>query len=86
MVAPVQTGRLQGLAVTTAKRISQLPSVPTMQEAGLPGYEVISWYGVCAPAGTPTAVLDKPHIDINAVLRVPEFSRTTARDNSAHAG
>ena len=75
MVAPVQSGRLRGLAVTSAKRVSQLPSVPTMQEAGLPGYEVNSWYGVCAPAGTPTPVLDKLYTDITAVLRIPEMQQ-----------
>jgi tripartite-type tricarboxylate transporter receptor subunit TctC len=73
MVGPVQSGRLRPLAVTSANRVSQLPSVPTMQEAGLAGYEVNSWYGVCAPAATPAAVLDKINIDVNAVLRIPEI-------------
>jgi len=75
MVAPVQAGRLRALAVTSATRVAQLPSAPTMQEAGLPGYEVNSWYGVCAPAATPAAVLDKLHSDINSVLRIPEIQQ-----------
>jgi tripartite-type tricarboxylate transporter receptor subunit TctC len=75
MVALVQQGRLRALAVTSAKRVSQLPDVPTMQEAGLPGYEINSWYGVCAPAGTPTALLDRLHADINSVLRTPEIQQ-----------
>ena len=49
-VAPVQSGRLRPLAVTSATRVSQLPDVPTVQEAGLPGFDVNSWQGVCAPA------------------------------------
>ena len=65
-VAPVQSGRLRALAVTSATRASQLPDVPTMQEAGFPAIEVNSWYGVCAPAGTPAALLDKLHADINS--------------------
>ncbi len=51
--AQVQAGRLRPLAVTSAKRAAPLPSVPTIQESGYRGYEVNSWYGVCAPAGTP---------------------------------
>ena len=72
MVAPVQAGRLRALAVTSANRAALLPAVPTMQEAGLPGFDVQSWYGVCAPAATPAAVLDKLHADFNTVLRMPD--------------
>jgi tripartite-type tricarboxylate transporter receptor subunit TctC len=71
-VAPVQAGRLRPLAVTSATRAAQAPDVPTVQEAGLPGYEVNSWYGVCAPAGTPAALLDRLHADINGVLRMTD--------------
>lgn len=74
-VAPVQSGRLRGLAVTSAKRAAPLPSVPTMQEAGIPGYEVTSWYGVCAPAGTPVAILDKINADMGSILRAPDFEQ-----------
>lgn len=72
LVAPVLGGRLVGLAVTSAKRAPPLPDVPTMQEAGVAGFEVNSWYGVCAPGGTPNAVLDKLNADVNAVLRTAE--------------
>ncbi len=72
MVAPVQTGRVRPLAVTSAQRATQLPEVPTVQESGFPGYDVQSWQGVCAPAGTPAAVLDKLHADFNTVLRMPD--------------
>jgi tripartite-type tricarboxylate transporter receptor subunit TctC len=71
-VAPVQSGRLRPLAVTSATRVSQLPDVPTVQEAGLPGIEVNSWQGVCAPSATPSELLDKLNTDINGVLRIPE--------------
>jgi tripartite-type tricarboxylate transporter receptor subunit TctC len=72
-VAPVQSGRLRPLAITTAARVPQAPSIPTMQESGFPGYEVSSWYGLCAPAATPAAILDKLNADMNAVLRQPEL-------------
>ena len=72
-VAPVQAGRLRPLAVTSATRVAQLPDVPTVQEAGLPGFDVSSWQGVCAPGATPVALLDKLNADINTVLRMPDI-------------
>jgi tripartite-type tricarboxylate transporter receptor subunit TctC len=72
-VAPVQSGRLRPLAVTSAMRVAQLPDVPTVQESGFPGFDVNSWQGVCAPAATPAALLDKLNADINSVLRIPEI-------------
>ena len=75
LVAPVQAGQLRALAVASAKRQTLLPNVPTMQESGVPDFEVNSWYGVCAPAGTPVALLDKLNADINAVLRMPEIEQ-----------
>jgi tripartite-type tricarboxylate transporter receptor subunit TctC len=74
-VSPVESGRLRGLAVTSAKRAAPLPSVPTMQESGIAGYEVTSWYGVCAPAGTPAGILDKVNADVASVLRNPELQQ-----------
>ena len=49
--------------------------MPTVQESGFPGFEVSSWQGVCAPAATPAAVLDKLNTDINGVLRMPEVAQ-----------
>ena len=75
LVAQIQAGRLRALAVASAKRQPQLPEVPTMQEAGVPDFEVNSWYGVCAPAGVPAALLDKINADLHAVLRIPEIEQ-----------
>ena len=74
-VAPIQSGRLRALAVASAKRQSLLPDVPTMQEQGVPDFEVNSWYGVCAPAAVPAALLDKLNADIVSVLRQPEIEK-----------
>ena len=74
-VQPVASGRLRAIAVTSANRTPQMPNVPTVQEAGFPGYEVQSWYGVCVPSGTPVAILDKLNADINSVLRIPEIQQ-----------
>jgi tripartite-type tricarboxylate transporter receptor subunit TctC len=65
----VEARRLRALAVTGPKRAPQWPSVPTMAEAGLSGYNVTSWYGLCAPAGTPRSIIDKVHGDLATVLQ-----------------
>ena len=75
IIGPAQGGRLRGLAVTSAERVSLLPDVPTMQEAGVAGFEVNSWYGVAAPAATPVPLLDKLNADITSVLRMPEIQQ-----------
>jgi tripartite-type tricarboxylate transporter receptor subunit TctC len=75
LLSPVQSGRVRALAVTGARRVSQMPSVPTMTESGLTGFEVTSWYGVCAPAGTAAPVLDKLHADLTRVLQTPDVQQ-----------
>lgn len=68
----VRAGKLRALAVTTSYRSPALPDVPTMAEAGLPGFAVESWQGYFAPAGTPPAIVRKINRDIQAVLQTPE--------------
>ena len=75
VIGPIQSGRLRALAVASAKRQALLPDVPTMQESGVPDFEVNSWYGVCAPAAVPVALLDKLNADILTVLRIPEIEQ-----------
>jgi tripartite-type tricarboxylate transporter receptor subunit TctC len=75
VIGQVQAKRLRALAVTSAKRQPLLPDVPTVQESGVPEYEVNSWYGVCAPAGVPVPLLDKLNADFVAVLRIPEVEQ-----------
>jgi tripartite-type tricarboxylate transporter receptor subunit TctC len=75
LVSPIQGGRLRALAVASAERVPQLPDVPTMQESGVSDFEVNSWYGVCAPAGTPVAILDKVNADLHSVMRMPEVEQ-----------
>jgi tripartite-type tricarboxylate transporter receptor subunit TctC len=72
-IAPhVKAGRVRALAVTGEKRSSSLPEVPTMIEAGVPGYEVNAWSGVITTAGVPRAVLDKLNAAVNKAINVPE--------------
>jgi tripartite-type tricarboxylate transporter receptor subunit TctC len=68
----VRAGKLRALAVTTAYRSSALTDVPTMSEAGLPGFSVESWQGYFAPAGTPPAIVEKINRDIQAAISAPE--------------
>ena len=69
----IRAGKLVPLGVTTAQRASALPDVPTIQEAGVPGYEVAGWYGVIGPAGIPQPLVARINRDINAILNVPEM-------------
>ena len=68
----LQSGKLRALAVTTAKRSSTLPNVPTMAEAGVPGYDVSPWFAVFAPAGTPKAVVGKLNAALIEAMKQPE--------------
>ena len=71
----VQAGKLRGIAVTGAKRSAAVPDLPTVSESGVPGYEVNSWYGVFAPAGTSPAIIARLNKEIIAGLKTPEVSR-----------
>lgn len=71
----VRSGKLVPLAVTTAKRSPELPNVPTIAEAGVPGYEATSWFGMFAPAGTPAPVLAKLNAAIVKVLGQPDVKK-----------
>jgi len=69
----IQSGKLVPLAVTSSKRVPQLPNVPTMAEAGVQGYEFGAWHGIAVRAGTPPAIIDKLNGTLNAIFREPEF-------------
>ena len=68
----IKAGKLRALGVTTAKRISMLPEVPTTAEQGMPGYEVSSMFGVMVPAGTPKPVIDRLNAELAKILATPE--------------
>jgi tripartite-type tricarboxylate transporter receptor subunit TctC len=69
----IKSGRLHALAVTTARRSAAMPDLPTMAEAGVPGYESGSWFGVLAPAGTPKDIVNRLNAEIVKALAVPEI-------------
>ncbi|MEO8443253.1 MAG: tripartite tricarboxylate transporter substrate binding protein [Betaproteobacteria bacterium] len=69
----IKAGRLRLLAVSTAKRSPQLPDVPTVSEAGVPGYESITWFGLLVPAKTPPAIVARLHKELVKVVHAPEM-------------
>ena len=72
VIGQIKSGKLRALAVTTPQRSMQLPNVPTMAEAGLPGVQVSAWYGIYMPSSTPKAVQQRVHDEVNKVLVMPE--------------
>ena len=81
LLSLVNSGKLKALAVTSAKRSSRIPELPTVAESGFPGYEVISWQGLFAPAGTPPAIVARIHAEVAKALGAPDV-----RDRLVDAG
>lgn len=78
----VRSGRLRALGLTSAKRVAAAPDIPTIAEAGVPGYESLQWYGLLAPAGTSKEIIARLNKETVAVLRTPEISRRLANDGA----
>jgi tripartite-type tricarboxylate transporter receptor subunit TctC len=74
-IANVRAGKLRALAVTSKKRLAAAPEVPTFEEAGIPGYEAIGWFGVVAPAGTPADIVQRLNREIAAALKDPQVHK-----------
>ncbi len=75
----IKAGKLRALAVTTLQRASSMPEVPTMADAGLAGFDVSTWFGVFAPAGTPAPIVSRLNTAMTAALRSPEIRERLAR-------
>jgi tripartite-type tricarboxylate transporter receptor subunit TctC len=74
-MAHVPSGRLKALGVTTAKRIPQMPNVPTFDEAGVKGYDASVWLALLAPAGTPAPIIDRLNVEIKKLLEQPDTAK-----------
>ncbi len=82
----IKGGTLRALGVTGPRRAGALPDVPTVAEAGLPGYESIQWYGVLAPAGTPAPIVNKLQAEIVKAIQSPEVQKAMANEGADPVG
>jgi tripartite-type tricarboxylate transporter receptor subunit TctC len=82
----VKDGRLRALGVTSAKRAAGAPDIPTIAEAGVPGYEATQWFGMLAPAGTPAEIVNRLHKEVVRVLAIPEMRERFAADGAEPVG
>ncbi len=78
----VRTGKLKVLGMTSAKRVQAFPDIPTIAESGVPGFELINWYGIFAPAKTPPAIVNALHGEISRSLSSPEVQAAFAKDGA----
>lgn len=84
-IAHIRSGRLRALATSAGKRSVTLPEVPTISEAGVPGYETANWWGIAAPRGTPAAVIRRLNEEIKIVLELPETGRRLINEGAEPA-
>jgi tripartite-type tricarboxylate transporter receptor subunit TctC len=82
----IQAGKLRGLAVTGSARLDALPALPTLKEAGVPGVEVTTWFGLWAPKNTPAAVVDRLNASARKALAAPEVKRQLIAQGDAPVG
>ncbi len=71
-----RAGKIRGLAVTSRKRSASLPDIPTMEEAGVPGYDLEGWFGFLAPAGTPRPIIEKLHAALVKIVAMPDVQKS----------
>ena len=69
----IKSGKVRALAMTGAKRSALLPELPTVREAGVPGYEVTAWFGFFGPAGVPKPIVDRLNAELNAIMKLPDI-------------
>jgi len=82
VVPHVRTGKLRALGITSATRSPMLPDIPTIAEAGVPGYEAVQWSGMLAPAATPQEIITRLHKEVTAILRTPDIRDRLAADSA----
>jgi tripartite-type tricarboxylate transporter receptor subunit TctC len=82
----VEGGQLRALAVTGSKRSESMPDVPTVAEAGVPGYEALQWYGLLVPAGTPADIVNRLHEETAKALNAPDVKKRLADDGAESVG
>jgi tripartite-type tricarboxylate transporter receptor subunit TctC len=86
LLGQIKQGKVRPLAVTSAKRVDDLPNVPTINESGYKGFDATSWFGLLAPANTPKEVVAKLNAEFNKALRTPELSKRLSDEGADPAG
>lgn len=82
----IRSAKLKALAVTTPTRSAAFPDLPTLQEAGVPGYEVTTWYGIFAPAGTPPDIVNKMQQEVAKAMQLPQIKEIWAQQGAGAGG
>lgn len=82
----VKAGKLRALGITTARRAALLPELPTIAEGGVPGYEVLGWYGIVGPAGLPKDVVSRLSTEIARIVRIPEVREKILKEGAEAVG
>jgi tripartite-type tricarboxylate transporter receptor subunit TctC len=77
-ITQVRSGKIKALAITSARRSALMPELPTIAESGLPGFEVVAWFGLYAPAATPKDIVTKLNAEVNRILQLPEIKEKFA--------
>jgi tripartite-type tricarboxylate transporter receptor subunit TctC len=86
LLGHIKQNKLRALAVTSAKRVDDLPDVPTIIESGYKGFEAVTWFGILAPAGTPKDVVSKLNAEFNKALQQPDLRKKLADEGADPAG
>jgi len=86
LIGQIRNNKLRALAVTSAKRVDDLPNVPTINESGYKGFDAVSWFGLLAPAGTPKDVVAKLNAEFNKALQNPELRKKLGNEGADVAG
>jgi tripartite-type tricarboxylate transporter receptor subunit TctC len=82
----IKSGRMRAYGVSGTKRAAAAPEIPTIAEAGVPGYEAVQWYGVLAPAGTPRPIIQRLHDEIVKILQQPNVKELLVKDGGEPIG
>lgn len=82
----LKAGKLRAIAVSSRQRAASLPDIPSVQETGVPDFDVSNWYGLFAPVGAPRAVIDRVHREVAAILKTAEMQKRMAADGSDGVG
>jgi tripartite-type tricarboxylate transporter receptor subunit TctC len=84
-IGHIRSGKLRALATSSGQRSMTLPDLPTIAEAGVPGYETANWWGVVAPRGTPPAIVSRLNDEVKAVLTIPDVENRLVNEGAEPA-